>query len=256
MKAFAKTLLLTASVASIVSTPAITLTGTVRDFHYFNTSEPPLAGHIDFENAGGFDPGIVEDTIGPDRKPVYTGEAGNPTTHGADAFNQWYNDTPGVNLSTVYAIDLTETAPNSGIYSYQNFNFFPIDNQLGGNQGNPSHNYGFTYELHTTFTYAAGQTFNFTGDDDVWVFINDKLVIDLGGVHAAMSASVDLDTLGLTAGNIYNFDFFFAERHTTESNLKIETSIPLVSTVPDGGMTVAMLGLGSLALGLIRRKRA
>jgi fibro-slime domain-containing protein len=82
-------------------------------------------------------------------------------------------------------------------------------------------------ELHSSFTYVGGETFSFTGDDDVWVFINNELVIDLGGVHAAMSDSVDLDTLGLIVGETYDFDLFFAERHTTESNFKAETTIVL-----------------------------
>jgi len=43
-------------------------------------------------------------------------------------------------------------------------------------------------------------------------------VIDLGGVHAAETGSVVLDTLGLTVGNTYNLDTFYAERHTSGSD--------------------------------------
>ena len=237
---------------------SVTLSGTVRDFHYNGTSDAPLSGHIDFENViAGVETGIVTSTLGADGKPVYNTSTSAASVHGAGPFNQWFNDTPGVNLSTSYSITLNETAPGSGVYSYQNDAFFPIDGALGGNQGNPFHNYAFTYELHTAFTYQAGQTFDFSGDDDVWVYINKKLVIDLGGVHPTASASVSLDTLGLTAGNTYDFDFFFAERHTSGSNLKITTSIALVSNVPDAGSTAALLGasvLGLAGLGRLRRK--
>ncbi len=98
---------------------------------------------------------------------------------------------------------------------------------LIGNEGR-SHNYHFTFEIHSKFTYQQGQVFTFTGDDDLWVFINNHLEIDLGGIHGAMSKTVNLDDLGLTPGTTYNFDIFFAERHTTESNFMIETSIELI----------------------------
>lgn len=240
------------------SAASISLSGTIRDFHYDGTSDAPLAGHVDFENViAGVEPGIVTSTLGVDGKPVYNTGNSAASVHGAGPFNQWYNNTPGVNLSSAYSITLNETSPGSGVYAYENSDFFPIDNQLGGNQGNPSHNYAFTYELHTSFTYQAGQVFDFSGDDDVWVYINKQLVIDLGGVHSTAGASVDLDTLSLTPGNAYDFDFFFAERHTTGSNFKISTSIELVSNVPDAGSTASLLGaslLGFVALGRFRKQ--
>ena len=86
-------------------------------------------------------------------------------------------------------------------------------------------NFSFTMEMHRKFTYKQGQVFSFTGDDDVWVFINDRLVIDLGGIHEASSQTVDLDTLGLISGEEYWFDLFYCERFTTESNIYITTNM-------------------------------
>jgi fibro-slime domain-containing protein len=87
------------------------------------------------------------------------------------------------------------------------------------------HIHHFTTEIHTVFTYMGGESFTFTGDDDVWVFINKKLVIDIGGVHGNSPGSVNLDNLGLTMGINYPLDVFHAERHTTQSNFRIDTTI-------------------------------
>jgi fibro-slime domain-containing protein len=193
------------------------LTGTLRDF---------MDTHPDFEDGLAVDPGIVEEELGADGKPVYAGGSGTLTTHGREAFDQWYRDVDGVNMSTPFTIELTGGA--GGVYTYDNPAFFPIDDQLFGNQGR-EHNYHFTYEIHTRFKYNGGEVFQFTGDDDLWVFVNGHLAIDLGGVHSPISGEVVFDeqasTLGITPGNYYTLDFFFAERHTVQSNFRIDTTI-------------------------------
>lgn len=197
---------------------AIVLNATVRDFR---------DTHPDFEKGiSGLVTGLVQTQLGPNSKPLFVGPNGRGAISSTASFNQWYNDDPAVNSKTIVPVVLAETAPGSGIYTFQSNAFFPIDGQLFGNQ-NRVHNYHFALELHTNFTYRGGEVFQFTGDDDIWVFINNRLVVDLGGVHGAASGSVNLDTLGLTPGNTYAFDFFFAERHTTDSNFRLTTSIGL-----------------------------
>lgn len=98
-------------------------------------------------------------------------------------------------------ISLPFTDIGGGILKFTDSTFLPIDGQLFGNQGR-SHNYHFTMEIHRAFTCTPDQAFSFTGDDDLWAFVNGQLVIDLGGVHGAASGSVDLDTLGLTDGTL------------------------------------------------------
>ena len=192
----------------------------------------------DFESSSaldaGFQTGLVKTTLGLDGTPDFLARKNSITE---SSFEQWFSkanpsgSNPG-NIEIVgKTLTLSKTSDSPVKYAFSNSAFFPLDgtgdNQQGfGHQGR-SHNYHFTMKFSTTFTYQEGQEFSFTGDDDVWVFINKQLVIDLGGVHAERNASVDLDTLGLTPGQVYSFDLFFAERHTTESNFKMETSIEL-----------------------------
>lgn len=228
----------------------ITLHLEIRDF---------LDTHPDMEAFLGTDPGIVMSTIGADRNPVYAGLAGNPTTTSATNFNQWYNDDPvNTNLGLFpILLDNTITA-DPDVYTFFDSTFFPIDGMGFGNQAR-IHNYHFTAELHTTFTYSGGEAFTFTGDDDLWVFINDELVIDLGGVHGALTSTVALDTLGLTVGNDYDFDLFFAERHTVASSFRIDTSIQLQPTSPTPPIpepaTMGLLGLGIAGFAARHRRR-
>jgi fibro-slime domain-containing protein len=215
--------------------------GVVRDFKYL---DDPGGGHPDFGTFHGNGPttGLMLAPIGSSSKPAYAGHCddNNPDlSNGTECpwgqqlttqanFAQWYSYAAGVNLP--YLVYL-QFVPNGSVYTFEadgSIGYFPLDNAGWGNNYD-NHNFGFTTELHLTFQYKGGETFTFDGDDDVWVYIDGKLVVDLGGTHPSATASVQLDSLGLQHGGQYPLDIFNAERQITQSDFRVDTDLAFTS---------------------------
>lgn len=212
--------------------------------------------------------GMVTQALGPDNKPVRSAKVVPFTTRFGDWFKDNTTDPVLTSRNHRTCKDLPMSKTKSGLWGYDSYNekshsYFPIDdfnpfsetNASGyqdkdgtyKNEPPPSaHNFHFCMEFDANFKYKKGQEFKFRGDDDVWVYINKQLVIDLGGPHPALEASVKLDTIpGLVEDKEYPFHFFFCERRITGSNLLMETSIFFVQRQQVYAESVSVPGKGT-----------
>lgn len=214
--------------------------------------------HPDFNPAPtGTHLGITTNQLDAEGKPVFNeigdgvGEGGWPAN--SDSFAAWYRTSPAPvadgNLEIVG--ELTLTRPDPGLpnrYQFSSSSFFPLDDDGWELESPPlqelpltdGHNFGFTTEVHYFFVYQGDEVLSFEGDDDLWVFVDGRLCMDIGGIHPAVSGVMSFDpavvdanaarqaivdaciaSLGLQVGKVYEVSIFHAERHVTQSNFKL-----------------------------------
>lgn len=125
--------------------------------------------------------------------------------------------------------------------------FYPIDGlgydailgdttdktNTSGNGVRPEHpNGSYTLRGEAQFVYQEDLYFEFSGDDDVYMYINGVLALDLGGAHGICTKRVNLKDVAakchLTPGEVATFTFFYMERNSDASNFKIETNMELL----------------------------
>ena len=202
--------------------------------------------------------GITTDYLDAQGKPVWNadddGVGGGGFPDSAESFAAWYRTSPTVvadgNIEVVQELTLNrpDAANYPNRYRFSSSSFFPLDDLGWELQAPPlqelpltdGHNFGFTTEVHYFFVYQGDEVLRFQGDDDLWVFVDGRLCMDIGGIHAAISGVMSFDPavtdnnsarqaivdaciadLNLQVGRVYEVSIFHAERHVTQSNFEL-----------------------------------
>ncbi len=229
-----------------------------RDFRGWNHPDEPR--HPDFNNrsGSGITFGMLADTLDADRLPIADplGPKGGGSVTTDAQFLEWYRDTPGTNRMVT---DVLELAFDNGSYELDTNAFFPINGrgwtedatdpqaELRYNRATSEYsltegdNFNFTSEMRYWFQFEGDEVLDFRGDDDVWVFVDGQLCLDIGGIHGAESATMDFGNPAseanatqrtivqacadrLEVGRVYEVAVFHAERRVVASNFRLTLS--------------------------------
>lgn len=166
--------------------------------------------------------GIVKPRLGSDRLPIPAfsdvdsswnalhdalsiNVIGHDPVLQTDNFYRWFHEVPGLS-KRIDGRTVTFNRTSERTYTYGGQDIYPIDDvpgidavdiQLNDWQGQ-KHNFSFTAHLGFAVKISASgsERFEFSGDDDVWVFLNNRLILDIGGLHGPISGWFQINTDG------------------------------------------------------------
>ncbi|MBR2998710.1 hypothetical protein IKF34_03030 [Candidatus Saccharibacteria bacterium] len=197
-------------------------------------------GKCDYNNRE-IERGLVEFNLGGDYLPVAKG--GQILSNRGIDMGRWFSTVEGKSQSYVGNLELIVDNANQRI-TYENEEFYPLDDvefSQGDFVNTDKHNHLFTMSFALPFNvFASGEeSFEVVADDDTFVFVGDKLVIDMGGIHSATSGRFTINEAGEIYSEVLDEELaysgvnvakgentivriFHADRDSRESVLKFE----------------------------------
>jgi syndecan 4 len=168
-----------------------------RDFKMDSVNTPsflssaPLSGHI---------PNIVDWFLGSQNVPALRYLDLNMSAY--SDFPSWFTDSDGINSPLNSSLRLDR---NNAVYVFTSDSFFPVDNVGFVNNtidlkdcNEETRNFGFTSVFQSAFRYEGNETLVVHGSDDIWVFVDKTMALDLGGTHGPLCQEMILPGAGLT----------------------------------------------------------
>lgn len=139
--------------------------------------------------------GLVDFYLGEDYLPIAKG--GELTSNrGLKDISRWFNEVEGKSKSYTGLIKMDYKADGAE-FSFHQENFYPLDEVDSGKGeavNSDGHNHLFTMNFAVPFTVllSGDEKFSIMADDDTFVFVGDKLAIDMGGIHEAMIGNLEI----------------------------------------------------------------
>lgn len=131
--------------------------------------------------------GLVEFELGSDYLPVAV--SGKLTSNRGIDLTRWFNAVDGKSSSYAGTLKMQYRARGAE-FTFEDEEFYPLDKvefSVGDAVNSDGHNHLFTMNFAVPFTVLGSgmEEFTVTADDDTFVFVGDRLAIDMGGVHDA-----------------------------------------------------------------------
>lgn len=211
---------------------------TVRDELYERQWEWNTCGY----HGDGRETGIAAAELDANGLPVATGEGRLVPNRGVN-FDGWFSEMEGISSQVPGAL-LMRYVRDGAEFKFKASDFYPLDD-IPFSEGDPAntggHNRLFTMSFAVPFTVLGSgrETFSIRADDDTLVFLDGKLVIDMGGIHGATTGEMIVDRDGrvyariengewadtgvaVTAGTAATIAVFHADRNSDESVLELD----------------------------------